>query len=156
VGRRAGPAARPAGGAPALRGGGLRPARAADPFAGGRYSGLLPHLAGVEVLGGPYLHAALTTNFTQFGEGKLFGQARWGRERFVRYARLYRPAAIVCWTPWARAFCRAQPDLVEVLDDDGVVLIGRVNGFGGPTIRGTAGGAGRAGPARGSDGCPRA
>jgi hypothetical protein len=109
-----------------------------DPFAGGRYSGLLPHLAGVEVLGGPYLHAALTTNFTQFGEGKLFGQARWGRAAFVRYARLYRPAAIVCWTPWARAFCRAQPDLVEVLDDDGVVLIGRVNGFGGPTIRGTA------------------
>jgi hypothetical protein len=109
-----------------------------DPFAGGRYSGLLPHLVGVEVLGGPYLHAALTTNFTQFGEGKLFGQARWGRAAFERYARLYRPAAIVCWTPWARAFCRAQPDLVEVLDDDGVVLIGRVVGFGGATIRGTA------------------
>ncbi len=109
-----------------------------DPFTGGRYSGLLPFLTGVEVVGGPYLHAALTTNFTQFGEGKLFGRAPWDRAQFVRYARLYRPAAIVCWTPWARAFCRREADLIEVLDDDGTVLIGRVRGFGGPTIRGTA------------------
>ena len=57
-----------------------------DPFEGGRFSGLLPELTGVEVLGGPYLHASLTTNFTQFGEGKLFGKADWGRDHFVRYA----------------------------------------------------------------------
>ena len=110
----------------------------ADPFDGGRYSGLLPERTGVEVLGGPYLHAALTTNFTQFGEGKLFGKADWGRDHFVRYARLYRPAAIVCWSPHARAFCRANPDLIQILDDDGVVLIGRVLGFEGDTIEGTA------------------
>ena len=43
------------------------------------------------MIGGPYLHASLTTNFTQFGEGKLFGEADWDRDQFVRYARLYRP-----------------------------------------------------------------
>lgn len=110
----------------------------ADPFEGGRFSGLLPEKTGVEVLGGPYLHASLTTNFTQFGEGKLFGKADWGRDHFVRYARLYRPAAIVCWSPHARAFCASNPDLIRILDDDGVVLIGHVLGFRGDTIEGTA------------------
>jgi hypothetical protein len=109
-----------------------------DPFRRGRFSGLLPHLAGVEVIGGPYLHAALTTNFTQFGEGELFGRSDWGRDRFVRYARLYRPAAILCWTPHARRFCRSHPDLIRILDDEGTLLIGQVLGFGGATIEGTA------------------
>ena len=72
------------------------------------------HRTGVEVIGGPYLHASLTTNFTQFGEGKLFGQEKWDRDFFVRYARLYRPSAILCWSPHARAFCRANPDLIRV------------------------------------------
>jgi hypothetical protein len=109
-----------------------------DPFQGGRFSGLLPDRTGAELLGGPYLHAALTTNFTQFGEGRLFGASDWGRARFVRYARLYRPSAIVCWSPRSRAFCRDNPDLVTILDDDGFVLIGRVKGFGGDTISGEA------------------
>ena len=110
-----------------------------DPYRGGRFSGLIPYFApGVEVLGGPYLHAALTTNFTQFGEGKLFGATGWGRDRFVRYARLYRPAAILCWSPHGRRFCRANPDLVEVLEQDGPFLFGRVRGFEGATIRGRA------------------
>jgi hypothetical protein len=110
-----------------------------DPYRAGRYSGLIPHFApGVELLGGPYLHAALTTNFTQFGEGRLFGVVGWGRDYFVRYARLYRPAAILCWTPHARRFCRDNPDLVEVVDDDGLFLFGRVRGFEGTTIRGRA------------------
>jgi hypothetical protein len=103
----------------------------------------LPHLAGIEVLGGPYLHASLDTNFTQFGEGKLFGVPNWDRAHFERYARLYRPAAILCWTPRARAFCRANPDLIEVLDTldlrgEGTILMGRVVGFGGTTIAGSA------------------
>ena len=63
-----------------------------DPFQRGRYSGLLPEWTGVELIGGPYLHAALTTNFTQFGEGALFGNSNWDRQHFVKYARLYRPA----------------------------------------------------------------
>jgi hypothetical protein len=110
-----------------------------DPFAGGRFSGLLPEkFPGIEVIGGPYLHAALTTNFTQFGEGKLFGRSDWDRDWFVRYARLYRPSAILCWSPRARAFCGANPDLIEVKDDDGFVLIGRVNGFAGAAIEGRA------------------
>ena len=81
------------------------------------------------------------------GHGDIF--------EFVRYARLYRPAAIVCWSPRARAFCRDNPDLVTILDDDGFVLIGRVLGFGGATISGRArvearrgGGAQTTGPGR--------
>ena len=109
-----------------------------DPFQGGRFSGLLPEKLGVELIGGPYLHASLMTNFTQFGEGKLFERAKWDREQFVRYARLYRPSAILCWSPWARAFCRANPDLVEVRDENGALLIGRVKGFEGGTIEGKA------------------
>ncbi len=44
-----------------------------DPFGRGRFSGLLPERTGVELIGGPYLHASLAANFTQFGEGALFG-----------------------------------------------------------------------------------
>jgi hypothetical protein len=109
-----------------------------DIFRGDRYSGLLPYLTGVEMLGGPFLHVLVKTNFTQFGEGRLFGKAGWGRDRFVRYARLYRPEAILCWSAHARGFCRANPDLVEVLADDGLLLFGKVKGFEGDAIVGTA------------------
>ena len=107
-----------------------------DPYQGGRFSGLLPERTGVEVIGGPYLHASLTTNFTQFGEGMLFGRADWDRTYFVRYAKLYRPSAILCWSPRARRFCQQNPDLVKVLDDDGALMIGRVMGFEGDFIEG--------------------
>jgi hypothetical protein len=109
-----------------------------DLFRGGRYSGLLPYFTGVEVLGGPFLHLNVTSNFTQFGEGRLFGEENWGRDHFVRYAKLYRPAAIVCWSPHARAFCGANPDLIQALEDDGVMLLGRVKGFAGDAIVGMA------------------
>ena len=84
--------------------GGFALAGVPDPFQGGRFSGLLPERLGVELIGGPYLHASLTTNYTQFGEGTLFGKADWDRDWFVRHARLYRPAAILCWSPRARTF----------------------------------------------------
>ncbi len=109
-----------------------------DPFSGRHFSPILPEATGVEVLGGPYLHTPVSANFTQFGEGKLFGDPDWGRDQFVRYARLYRPSAIACWSPKARAFCKANPDLVETLEDDGTLLLGRVVGFEGATIRGSA------------------
>lgn len=112
-----------------------------DPFQGGRFSGLIPWWCpGVELIGGPYLHASLNTNFTQFGEGRLFGRenGNWGRPFFERYARLYRPSAILCWSPEAKRFCRLYPDLIEVLEEEGGVLIGRVRGFDGATIRGQA------------------
>ncbi|CAN5875408.1 hypothetical protein BH23PLA1_BH23PLA1_15620 [soil metagenome] len=111
-----------------------------DPFGGRRYGGLLPTFTGVEVIGGPFLHVPLRTNFTQFGEGRLFGREDWDREHFLRYARLYRPSAIVCWSPRARGFCRSNPDLIEVLEEeqDGPLLIARVKGFEGPAIQGRA------------------
>jgi hypothetical protein len=108
-----------------------------DPFQGGRFSGLLPERTGVEVIGGPYLHASLQTNFTQFGEGMLFGRVDWDKSFFVRYAKLYRPAAILCWSPHARRFCQENPEVVKVLEDDGTVLIGRVIGFEGDFIEGS-------------------
>lgn len=112
--------------------------RIRDPYLHGRFSGLLPHRTGVELIGGPYLHVSLNTNFTQFGEGRLFGRTNWDRDFFVRYARLYRPSAILCWSPHARAFCRSHPDLIRIIEDDGTFLIARVEGFGGDTIRGRA------------------
>ena len=87
---------------------------------------------------GPYLHTPVVTNFTQFGENKLFEKKDWDRDFFVRHARLYRPAAICCWSPKARAFCRANPDLIRVKEDDGTILLGRVVGFEGAAIRGSA------------------
>ncbi len=111
---------------------------APDPFQRGRFSGLLPDRTGVEVLGGPYLHASLTTNFSQFGEGKLFGKRDWTRADFERYARIYGPEAILCHSPHARRFCKENPDLIQVLDDDGRLMIGRVLGFEGKCIEGTA------------------
>ncbi len=109
-----------------------------DRFDGRHFSPLIPLLTGAEVLGGPYLHTPVTTNFTQFGEGKLFEQKNWGRDQFVRYARLYRPSAIACWSAKAKGFCHANPDLVQVVVDDGVFVVGRVLGFPGSTIRGRA------------------
>jgi hypothetical protein len=117
---------------------GNEPPEVVNPFEGLHFSPILPDKTGVEVIGGPFLHTTLTTNFTQFGEGKLFGHEDWGRAEFVRYAGLYRPTAIVCWSPKARLFCLGTPDLIEVLDDDGTLLIGRVRGFEGATIRGKA------------------
>lgn len=127
-----------------------------DPFNGGRYSGLLPYLAGVELLGGPYLKVSLTTNFTQFGEGRLFGRRDWDEAYFRKYASIYRPDAILCWSSRAVAFCKAHPELVEVVDSlrlerSGVdprtgmgtlhrqeILFGRIKGYGGSASRGEA------------------
>jgi hypothetical protein len=108
-----------------------------DPFDHGRFSGILAERTGVELIGGPYLYAALQTNFTQFGEGKLCGHPNWTRSDFLRYAKLYRPNAILCWSPHARRFCRENADLVRVLEEDGPLLIGRIVGFEGAFIEGS-------------------
>ena len=110
---------------------------APDPFRGGRLSGVLPERTGVELIGGPYLHASLTTNFTQFGEEKLCEKSNWTRQDFMRYAKLYGPSAILCWSPHARRFCRDNPDLVHIVEDDGTVMFGRVVGFEGAFLEGT-------------------
>jgi hypothetical protein len=117
--------------------GGLAIPGVPDPFRDGRLSGLLPERTGVQLIGGPYLHASLKTNFTQFGEGKLCGKADWTKDDFIRYAKLYGPSAILCWSPHARRFCKENPDLVRVLADDGVVLLGRLEGFEGDFLEGS-------------------
>jgi hypothetical protein len=90
--------------------------RLSDPFQGGRLSGILPERTGVQLIGGPYLHASLQTNFTQFGEGRLCGKKNWTKQDFIRYAKLYGPSAILCWTPHARQFCAENTDVVEILE----------------------------------------
>ena len=82
-------------------------------------------MTGVEVIGGPYLHTTVTTNFTQFGENKLFGEGGLG-PRLVRPLCPTLPAGgDLLLDPKARAFCFANPDLVRVVEDDGTILIGR-------------------------------
>ncbi len=109
-----------------------------DVFGSHRYGGLLPFLTGVEVIGGPFLHVLVKANHVQFGEGKLIGRDNWTRADFVELAAIYRPQGIICWSPRARAFCRENPDLVEVLEDEELQLIGRVKGFEGAAISGKA------------------
>ncbi len=109
-----------------------------DPYGNRHFSGALPWLTGLEVIGGPFLHSTVTTNFTQFGEGKLCGDANWGVEQFDRYARIYRPTVIVCWTTKARNFCLSHPERIKVVADDGTNVVGRVLGFEGATSVGSA------------------
>ncbi|RUL88434.1 hypothetical protein TsocGM_06880 [Tautonia sociabilis] len=109
-----------------------------DPFGGRRFGGLLPTLAGVEVVGGPFLHVPVRENHTQFGMGRLCGEERWGREEFERYARLYGPEGIVCWSPLARQVVRENPDRFEILVERGPMIIAKVLGFEGDAIRGDA------------------
>jgi hypothetical protein len=92
----------------------------ADPSAVERFSALLPERCGIDVIGQPFV------------------EPNWSREQFEKYARLYRPAAILCSSDHARTFCRDNPDLIEIKDVDGDLLIGRVKGFGGWAIRGEA------------------
>ncbi len=109
-----------------------------DPFGGHRYGGLLPSLARVEVIGGPFLNVPVRENFTQFGMGKLCGLEAWGREEFEQFSRLYGPEGIVCWSATSQEFCRSHPDLVEIVADLGTWLIAKVKGFEGDAIRGEA------------------
>jgi hypothetical protein len=127
-----------------------------DPYQGGRYSGLLPWMTGVEVIGGPYLRAAVSTNFVQFGEGKLLGKEDWGRDEFVSACAAYGPAALFCWSPRSVAFCRAHPELVEIVAEQeetfrmvdprtgrvallpSRLVFAMIHGESGPVLRGTA------------------
>ena len=49
-----------------------------DPFQGGRFSGLLPERHGVEVIGGPYLHASLTDQLHPVRRRKALRQRELG------------------------------------------------------------------------------
>jgi hypothetical protein len=109
-----------------------------EPFGGRRFGGLLPSLAAVEVIGGPFLHVPVRENFSQFGMGRLMGLDDWGRSEFEQFARLYGPEGMVCWSPKALAFCRENPDLCEIVVDRGSLVIARIRGFEGDAIRGEA------------------
>ncbi len=99
-----------------------------DFFRGGRYSGVLARDLGVEFLGGPYLHAALTTNLAQFGEGKLAGRENWDGAWLETVRKRYGLTWIVCWSDKARAVLDADPNRFEVVLRDGPLRIARLKG----------------------------
>ncbi len=127
-----------------------------DPYQGHRYSGLLPWMTGVEVIGGPYLRVALSTNYVQFGEDKLLGQSEWGPEQFLSACRSYGPSGMVCWSPRAIKFCREHPDLIQIVAEHeetfrlvesrtgrmvtypSRLIFAKILGNSGPVLRGTA------------------
>lgn len=99
-----------------------------DFFRGGRYSGVLARELGVEFLGGPYLHAALTTNLAQFGEGKLAGRENWDGSWLETVRKRYGLTWIVCWSDKARAVLDTEPDRYETILRDGPLRIARLKG----------------------------
>ncbi|MBI1324489.1 hypothetical protein GC170_15070 [bacterium] len=99
-----------------------------DFFRGGRYSGVLARDLGVEFLGGPYLHAALTTNVAQFGEGKLAGRENWDATWLETVRKRYGLTWIVCWSDKARAVLDTDPDRYETILRDGPLRIARLKG----------------------------
>lgn len=98
-----------------------------DPFAGGRYSGVLANDLDIEMIGGPYLHASLTTNLAQFGEGKLFGRENWDLAWLEEVAGRYGVSSILCWSDRARALVDANPGSFEVLYRNGPFRLARIN-----------------------------
>ncbi len=99
-----------------------------DFFRGGRYSGVLARALGVEFVGGPYLHAALSTNVAQFGEGKLFGRENWDAAWLETVRTRYGLTWIVCWSDKSRAVLDATPDRFETILSDGPLRIARLKG----------------------------
>jgi hypothetical protein len=83
-----------------------------DPFGGTNPSALLPLLAPGQYIGGPYLYTNLKSNFTQFGDGKLFNRpVRFlDLATFEHYAQMYNIRWLVCWSRPMVAFADRYPD----------------------------------------------
>ena len=79
-----------------------------DPFQEGRLSGFLPERTGVELIGGPYLHASLKTNFTQFGEGKLCGKTELDKGRLHSLRQTLRAVRHIMLEPSCAAVLQAR------------------------------------------------
>jgi hypothetical protein len=97
-----------------------------DPFAGGRFSGLLARDLGIEIIGGPYLHASLTTNVAQFGEGRLFGRSDWDQSWLEAVSKTYGLRWIVCWSDKARSLIENDPGKFRVVYRDGPFRIAAI------------------------------
>lgn len=98
----------------------------ADPFSGGRYSAILADELGIEMIGGPYLHASLTTNVAQFGEGRLFGKENWDLAWLQQVSRRYGLTWIVAWSDRARGVIDANPSQFRVVYQDGPFRIAAI------------------------------
>lgn len=97
-----------------------------DIFEGGRYSGVMARALGVEFLGGPYLHSALTTNLAQFGEGKLFGRGEWNLGWLEQLQDRYGISWIVAWSDRPRTMIDANPDKFQVVLSQGQLRVAKV------------------------------
>lgn len=97
-----------------------------DMFEGGRYSGVMARALGVEFIGGPYLHSALTTNVAQFGEGKLFGREDWNLSWLEQMKERYGLSWIVAWSDKARSMIDANPDQFQVVLNQGQLRVAKI------------------------------
>jgi hypothetical protein len=95
-------------------------------FEGGRYSGVMARALGVEFIGGPYLHSALTTNVAQFGEGKLFGREDWNLSWLEQMKERYGLSWIVAWSDKARSMIDANPDQFQVVLNQGQLRVAKI------------------------------
>jgi hypothetical protein len=98
-----------------------------DPFAGGRYSGVLADELDIEMIGGPYLHASLTTNQAQFGEGKLLGKDGWDAAWLEEVAERYGVSWVFCWSDRARVIVDSNRDRFQVVYQDGPFRLAKIN-----------------------------
>lgn len=97
-----------------------------DPFSGGRYSGVLANELDIEMIGGPYLHASLTTNQAQFGEGRLLGKENWDLPWLEEVAARYGVSWIFCWSDRARSIVDANPARFQLVYKDGPFRLAKI------------------------------
>lgn len=101
-----------------------------DPFGNYRLAPIVPLLTGLELVGGPHQFVHLKTNFTQFGDGKFLGGAPLDAETFLQYWDAYDLQWIVCWSPPAINFCRANSrlfDVVAKIGEERPIIVARIN-----------------------------
>jgi hypothetical protein len=98
---------------------------ALDPFEGRNPAALLPLQVPGQYIGGPYLYTHLKSNFTQFGDGKLFEHPvdDFDRAMFESYARLYNIRWCVFWTPPMVVLAERHPDLFRRLSTFGLLRV---------------------------------
>lgn len=86
-----------------------------------RLSPLIPLETGLEVIGGPYLYTHQRTNFTQFGDGNLFGRQGFpDPAAFHELASCYDVDWILFWSPLSRQYFGQMLDRVQVVAKLGV------------------------------------
>jgi hypothetical protein len=83
-----------------------------NPFGSVRLAPLVPIIAGVHCVGGPYLATHYRANFANCGDGMLFDRT-WDQANFDELARVYALDWAVLWSPSALAYARKNPNQLK-------------------------------------------